>query len=134
MRILTPNAEKRFERRFCALSRKTSDLGLGGRFGLRMTRTSSPISSSSSFESEDVEPDLTAAEQVVVVAEDVILGCPPLTGGAAEVNFVVVVVVVAVAVVEGFNSSQWSASQESDLRQPEPPSGCQPENISPCII
>ncbi len=53
--ILTPNAEYLLDFLFWAWSRKTSDFGLGGLRGLRITLTSSPISSSSSLESEEVD-------------------------------------------------------------------------------
>ncbi|KAJ8884427.1 hypothetical protein PR048_016284 [Dryococelus australis] len=52
---LTPKAEYRLVRLCCSLFRKTSDLGRGGFLGLRMTRASSRMSSSSSFESLDTE-------------------------------------------------------------------------------
>lgn len=53
--IRTPNAEYRLVRLWLAWFRNTSDFGLGGFFGLSMTRVSSHISSSSSFESDDTD-------------------------------------------------------------------------------
>ena len=71
--LLTPKAEYRLDFLFCSLSKNTSDLGLGGLFGLRMTLTSSPISSSNNLESDDVEACFVT-EHVVVVAEVVSFG------------------------------------------------------------
>lgn len=70
---LTPKAEYRLDLRLCSRSRNTSDLGLGGRLGRKMTRTSSLISSSNNLLSEDAD-SWRVTEQVVVVAEVVILG------------------------------------------------------------
>ncbi|KAE9531553.1 hypothetical protein AGLY_010759 [Aphis glycines] len=53
--IHTPNAEYRLVRLWLGWFRNTSDLGLGGFLGLRMTRVSSQIASSNSFESDDTD-------------------------------------------------------------------------------
>lgn len=55
IRVHTPNAEYRLVRLWLAWLRNTSDLGLGGFFGLSMTRVSSHISSSNNFESDDTD-------------------------------------------------------------------------------
>ena len=52
---LTPKAEYRLVRLLSTWSRKTSDWGLGGFLGRRMTLTSCLISSSRSLESEETE-------------------------------------------------------------------------------
>lgn len=56
---LTPKAENLLVRLFCVWSallfRNTSDLGLGGFFGLNITLVSSCISSSNNLESEDTD-------------------------------------------------------------------------------
>lgn len=51
----TPNAEYRLVRLWLGWFRNTSDLGLGGFFGLSMTRASSHISSSNNFESDETD-------------------------------------------------------------------------------
>lgn len=53
--MLTPKAEYLLVRRLSTWSRKASDWGLGGLFGLRRTLTSSLIWSSRSLESEDTD-------------------------------------------------------------------------------
>lgn len=53
--IHTPNAEYRLVRLWLGWFKNTSDLGLGGFFGLSMTRVSSHISSSNNFESDDTD-------------------------------------------------------------------------------
>lgn len=55
LNIHTPNAEYRLVRLWLGWFRNTSDLGLGGFFGLSITRVSSHIASSNSFESDETD-------------------------------------------------------------------------------